>query len=423
MTEQTKETAYYQELAARNLMGNYGERAIALMRGKGTRVWDTDGREYLDFLCGISVCSLGHCHEAVVQAIRDQAGTLMHCSNLYLIPQQAELAKRLCDISFADRCFFANTGAEVNEAAIKLARIWSKKKHGEGHHEIITMRDSFHGRTIATISATGQEKVQKGFEPLLEGFRYAAFNDLESVRARITDKTCAIMVEPVQGEGGVTAATPEFILGLREECDRRGLLLIFDEIQCGMARIGKFFAYEHYGVEPDILTLAKALGNGMPVGALLTRSEIAEAMTPGSHGTTFGGNPLAMAAALAVVDHMLENDTAGRAARMGALLREQITGRIGAMPCFAGLRGIGMMVGVALNHPGAEAVKLCMQRGLLINCTMGNVLRILPPLVATEEEIEQAIGILAEVLALPAAAGEQTTKKEGAAAEPAAAKR
>lgn len=400
-----KDASYYKQLAAENLMPNYGTREIVPVRGEGARLWDADGREYLDFLSGISVNNLGHCHPAVTEAIREQAGNLVHVSNLYLIPGQAELAGRLCELSFAERAFFANSGAEVNEGAIKLARLHSRKKHGDGRYEIITLRNSFHGRTLATITATGQEKVQKGFEPLLEGFRYAKLNDLPSVLEQFSERTCAVMMEPVQGEGGVVPADPGFLRQLREECTRRGVLLIFDEIQCGMGRTGTLFAYEAYGVEPDIMTLAKALGNGFPVGALLTRAEIAEAFQPGTHGSTFGGNPLACAAALAVLGVMTGEDIPGRARVMGELLRAQLAERLAGHPAVKEIRGSGLMLGVELTFEGAGVVKRCLQHGLLINCTMGNVLRILPPLTVTEDECTRAADIIRDaVLADPEAA-------------------
>lgn len=394
------DSASARQLASKHLLGNYGERELVLVRGEGARVWDTDGREYTDFLAGISVNNLGHCHPAVTEAIVRQAATLVHCSNLYLIPQQAELAELLCGVSFAERCFFANSGAEVNEAAIKLARLWSKTRHGAGRHVIITMRNSFHGRTMATITATGQEKVQKGFEPLLEGFRYADFNDLPSVVARMDETVCAVMVEPVQGEGGVTAADPGFLRGLRSECTARGILLVFDEVQCGMARTGRMFAHEHYGIAPDIMTLAKALGNGMPIGAMLTTDEIAQVMGPGTHGTTFGGNPMVTAAALAVLRTMVEQDIPARAAYLGEYFRKRLAEELGGYPNVVDFRGLGLMVGIGLTHPGAQVVKECVRRGLLINCTMGNVLRMLPPLTVTETDCDRVTAILAEVLAL-----------------------
>lgn len=402
----------YKALAAKVLMPNYGPRDLILVRGKGARVWDIEGREYLDFLAGISVCSLGHCHDAITQAIIKQAQELVHCSNLYIIPQQLELARKLCDLSFAEKCFFANSGAEMNEGAIKIARLYSLKKFGEGRYEIITMLNSFHGRTIATISATGQEKVQKGFQPLLEGFRYAKFNDLESVRALITKKTCAIMLEPVQGEGGVTAATPEFLRGLRALCDEHKLLLIYDEVQCGMGRCGKLFAYQMSGVTPDLLTLAKALGNGYPIGALLTTEAIASVLTPGSHGTTFGGNPLACAVGNAVIDTMVREHIPERAGKMGEFFRAKLREKIGKYDNVREIRGAGLMIGVELTHFGGEVVKQCTARGLLLNCTMGNVIRMLPALIVTEDDCVRAAGILAEVLALPEVRSATATPNE-----------
>lgn len=381
-----------------HLMPNYGVRQITLVKGKGTKVWDSEGREYLDFLSGISVNNLGHCPDAVVRALTEQAGALMHCTNLYLIPEQARLADRLCSLCFADRAFFCNSGAEANEAAIKLARLYSKNKFGDNRFEIITVRNSFHGRTLATLTATGQEKIQKGFEPLMPGFLHGDFNDLESVVELVSDKTCAIMVEPVQGEGGVTPATQEFLSGLRALCDKRDLVLIFDEIQCGMARCGKLFAHQVYGVEPDIMTLAKALGNGFPIGATLARDEVAEVLQPGTHGSTFGGNPMACAVALAVLDEMEKEDLPSRAAEMGTYFAEKIKIELGSLPIFKEVRGLGLMTGIVLTVPGAQVVKQCMEQGILINCTMTNVLRILPPLVCTREECDRVVRVLYDIL-------------------------
>lgn len=381
------------------LAPNYGTRSTILVKGKGANVWDADGREYLDFLAGISVNNLGHCPDRVVEAVQAQVAELMHVSNLYLIPQQVELARRLCELCFAEQVFFANSGGEANEAAIKLARLYSKTHFGENRHEIITMKNSFHGRTLATLTATGQEKVQKGFEPLPIGFSYATFNDLESVKALVSDKTCAIMLEPVQGEGGVTAATPEFMQGLRELCNERKLLLIFDEIQCGMARCGKMFAHQHYGVDPDIMAVAKALGNGLPIGAMLTRAEVAEVLKPGTHGSTFGGGPVVCAGALAVLDQMRTEDIPLRSAEVGQYLREKLHERLSSLPVYKGLRGLAMMIGIELQCQGAGIVKECAERGLLINCTMGNVLRLLPPLTVTKLECDKAVDLLAEIIA------------------------
>lgn len=379
-------------------MPNYGKRSIALVRGSGSYVWDSEGRKYLDFLAGISVNNLGHCPPRVVEAVRHQVGEFMHCSNLYLVPNQLELAWRLCELCFADRAFFANSGAEVNEGAIKLARLYSKTKFGENRHEIITVRNSFHGRTLGTLAATGQDKIQKGFEPLPVGFRYAEFNNLQSVQDQVTDAVCAIMVEPVQGEGGVTAATPEFLQGLRDLCDRKNLLLIFDEIQCGMGRCGKMFAHQVYGVEPDIMTLAKALGNGIPIGALLARGGVAEVLVPGTHGSTFGGGPVACAAGLAVLDEMKEAGIVEKVSETAKYLRDKLEASLKDFPVYVGLKGLGLMLGVELSRPGADIVRQCQEKGMLINCTMGNILRLLPPLNVSQAECDQAVDILASVL-------------------------
>lgn len=381
------------------LTPNYGKRNIMLVRGEGSRVWDEAGREYLDFLTGISVNNLGHCHPAVVNAVQSQVAQFMHCSNLYLIPQQIELARRLCELSFADRAFFANSGAEVNEGAIKLARLYSKKKYGENRYEIITVRNSFHGRTMATLTATGQDKVQKGFEPLVQGFHYARLNDLESVLAQMSERTCAVMLEPVQGEGGIIPCTPEFLRSLRDECSKRDILLIFDEIQCGMGRCGKLFAYQVLGVEPDIMTLAKALGNGFPIGALLAREEVAAVLEPGTHGSTFGGGPLACAVALAVLETIVSEDVPALAAERGTYFRDRLKQSFSGLTGVKEVRGLGMMVGIELAYPGADVVAKCAEDGLLLNCTMGNVLRILPPLNATTDECDTATAILTQALA------------------------
>lgn len=402
-----KTPSEYRELAEKYLTPNYGTRELVLVRGAGTRVWDAEGNEYLDFLSGISVNNLGHCPPAVVEALQRQIAEFMHCSNFYLIPTQIELAARLCELSFADRAFFANSGAEANEAAIKLARLYSKTKFGEGRYEIVTMRNSFHGRTLGTISATGQEKVQKGFEPLVPGFVYADFNDIESVRRALSERTCAVMLEPVQGEGGVVPAREDFLRELREECTRRNLLLIFDEVQCGMGRCGKLFAYQVYGIEPDIMTLAKALGNGYPIGVMLAREEVAQVLEPGTHGSTFGGNPPACAAALAVIETMTRERIPERAEQMGEYFRTRLAEQLADCPNVKQIRGLGLMVGIVLDHPGAEVVKECLKRGLIINCTMGNVLRLLPPLTVTQEECDRAASVLGEVLRLEHVRGGQ----------------
>jgi len=373
---------------------------LALVRGEGSRVWDADGREYLDALAGIAVCSLGHCHPRVTAAIREQAGRLVHVSNLYHIEPQARLAEALCRESFADKVFFCNSGAEANEAAIKLARRYGHEVLGEQAKRIITMHHSFHGRTMATITATGQDKVKVGYNPLLEGFDYVPFNDLETVAAAVSEKTCAVLVEPVQGEGGVVVPDPGYLEGLRRLCDEKGILLILDEVQTGIGRTGTFFAYQHSNMVPDILTSAKALGNGFPIGALLASDRIMRCFGPGSHASTFGGNPLASAAALAVIESLRNEGILAGVAGKGVLLKEGLQKLQGRFPEIVGeVRGVGLMLGADLKVPVGEVVAGSLERGLLVGAAGENTLRLTPPLVITETEIETVLGILAEVFA------------------------
>ncbi len=375
----------------RYLMNTYGSRELMLVKGQGVRVWDHTGKEYLDFLAGIGVNNLGHCHPCIVEAIRTQAEQLLHCSNLYLIAPQIELAALLCEHSFAERVFLANSGAEANEGAIKLVRLYSKQKFSDERTTIITMHRSFHGRTMATLSATGQEKVQKGFEPLVPGFVFATFNDLASVERLISRTTCAILVEPIQGEAGVIPATPDFLAGLRRLCNAHALALIFDEIQCGLGRTGTNFAYEHYGVVPDVMTLAKALGGGVPIGALLAKGELAEAFQPGHHASTFGGNPLAASAALAYLRELFDGQLATSAARMGKFLRGEFEALAARHACIRQVRGVGLMLALELGPPLAkQVVAACRQQGLLINAIGEHVLRLLPPLIITEADCREA---------------------------------
>ncbi|MEW5762958.1 MAG: acetylornithine transaminase [Bacillota bacterium] len=381
-------------LSERYLMPTYGRAPVAPVRGEGARLWDADGREYLDFTAGVAVCSLGHCHPRVVEAVQAQAARLLHCSNLYYIEQQARLAMLLVEHSALDRAFFCNSGAEAVEGAIKLARKWAKAHKGAESYEIITAFNSFHGRTLACITATGQLKYQKGFEPLPRGFRYVPFNDLAALEKAVNEHTCAVMLEPVQGEGGVNVAEPEYLRGVRELCDRERLLLILDEVQTGMGRTGRLFAYEHYGIAPDVVTLAKALGGGVPIGSLLAREEVAQAFAPGDHASTFGGNPLACAAALAVVQVTLEENLPAHAARTGAYLMERLRELAGQYRFVREVRGLGLMVGIELSRPGAPIVARCRERGLLINCVNGYVLRLVPPLVITTREVDEAVAIL-----------------------------
>ena len=383
----------------RVIMKTYGRYPIVPVRGIGCELWDADGKRYLDFLAGVAVNNLGHCHPRVVKAIQEQAATLIHCSNYYQIPQQIELAELLCSQSFADQAFFCNSGAEANEAAIKLARKYSRETFGPERYRIITAAESFHGRTMATVSATGQEKVQRFFDPLLHGFSHVPFNDLGALKAAISPETCAIMLEPIQGEGGINVPSVEYMRGVRQLCDEHKLLLIFDEVQTGLGRTGKLFAHEHFGVTPDIMTLAKALAGGAPIGTMLARAEVAAAFTPGTHGSTFGGNPLMTAAALAAVRTLLEEGLLDQAMSRGAYLTMKLNQLKARYPFVLDVRGIGLMIGMELSIPGGEIVKTGHERGVLLNCTHDTVLRFVPPLTVSEGQIDEMITILDGIFA------------------------
>lgn len=391
------------ELAARSdqvFIGTYTRYPAAMVKGAGCRLTDAEGKEYLDFLAGIAVCGLGHCHPAVTAAICKQAGELTHVSNLYYTEPQTELAELLTAHSFADRVFLANSGAEANEAAIKLARIWA----GEDRYEIISLTGSFHGRTLATVAATGQVKFQKGFEPMPVGFAHAPFGNLVVLEAMITNQTCAILCEPLQGEGGVRPLDREYLQGLRRFCDKYNLLLIFDEIQTGMGRTGTLFAYEQLGIVPDIMTLAKALGNGLPIGAMVTTKKIAAAFTPGSHASTFGGNPVASAAAVATMKVMLADGFLAEVRTKGQYLQEQLQALAARFPALATeARGLGLIQGLVLTEAGVEKggaiVTRMFEKGCLINFAGNVALRFLPPLIVSREEIDQMVQLLAEVFA------------------------
>ena len=372
---------------------------LLITRGKGTLVWDENGKAYLDFVGGLAVNALGHVHPSVIEAAWEQMNKVIHTSNLYYSEPQVKLARCLVENSPADRVFFCNSGAEANEAAIKLARKYSKLYLGSEKFEIITALNSFHGRTLATVTATGQEKFQKGFEPLPPGFRYARFNDLDSFRAQLNDSTCAIMVEPVQGEGGVHVAAADFIVGLRRLCDENGILLIFDEVQCGTGRTGKLLACEHYGVQPDIFTLAKALGGGFPIGAMLCREKVAAGFSPGDHASTFGGNPVACAAALAVMQEILQEGFLDNVIIKGnyfqdklRLLKEKFSGVI------VEIRGKGLIIGMELKEKGSAVQRSCQEKGLLVNCIGDRVLRFLPPLNVSRDELDEALEVLSKSL-------------------------
>ena len=380
--------------AAKYLMQTYLRQPISIVRGRGTRVYDREGREYLDFVGGIAVNILGHGHPDLVHAIQRQAAQLIHVSNLYYTEPQVQLAKLLVDHSFADRVFFCNSGAEANEAAIKLARRYAHGKYGADRFEIITMKNSFHGRTLAMITATGQDKVQKGFEPLMPGFAYAPFNSFAAIESMVSERTAAIMLEPVQGEGGVHVADREYLAQLRELCTRRDILLIFDEVQTGMGRTGTLFAYEQLGVEPDIMTLAKGLGGGVPIGACLAKETVAAAFQPGSHASTFGGNPLACAAALAVFRVLLEGGVLEHAKRMGEYLAKGLAECKDRMRIVREVRGIGLLQGMEVDTDAKAVVADCLVRGVLINAAGDRVLRFVPPLIITQRDIDKLLDTL-----------------------------
>lgn len=379
-------------------MNTYNRGTRVIKEAKGCYLKDMEGKKYLDMIAGISVCNLGHSHPAVVEAIQQQAEKLIHISNLYWIPEQVELAKLLVENSFADMAFFCNSGGEANEAAIKLARKYSYKKYGEGRNEIIAMTSSFHGRTLATLSITYNKKYQEGFGPMPEGFRFANFNDIGSVKAEITEKTCAIIVEPVQGEGGVNVAEEKFLKELKNICTEKDILLIFDEIQCGMARTGKLFAYEHFGVEPDIMSLAKALGNGFPIGAMLATEKVAAAFNPGDHGTTFGGNPLACSAALATLKYILKEKLWETVERKGNYFKEQLQSLVEKHPLVKQTKGKGLMLGLELKTAGAPFAQKMAEEGILINCTAEKILRFLPPFIIEERDIQRTVEALDKIL-------------------------
>ncbi|MCX7598932.1 MAG: acetylornithine transaminase [Armatimonadetes bacterium] len=390
----------YANLCSKYLMPTYRSAPVAFVRGEGAYLWDADGNRYLDFLAGIAVCSTGHCHPRVVEAIRAQAGTLLHTSNLYCIPLAGELARKLTEVSFADRCFLANSGAEANEAAIKLTRRWAEK-HGRPGRVIITAENSFHGRTLATVTATGQEKYRKHFVPLPPGFRYVPYNDIEALRAACEDgQVCAVMLEPIQAEGGVVVPDEDYLPAVRGLCDELGILLILDEVQTGLGRTGRWFAYQHYDIEPDIMTLAKALGSGVPIGACLAREEVAQAFEPGDHASTFGGNYLACAAALATLEVMQDEGLVERAARMGEYLLGRLREMVAPGGLICGARGKGLLVAALLSKPRAREIeRACRERGLLLNAVAEDKLRLAPPLIIGEPEVEEALAILGQVLA------------------------
>lgn len=378
----------------RYVMNTYAP-SVALLSGHGCKVRDADGMTYLDFTAGIAVHNVGHTHPKVVKAIADQTGTLVHSSNLFYTPNQAMLAKKLSELSLGGKCFFCNSGAEANEAMIKLARLWGNPK---GRFEVIAMRNSFHGRTLATVAATGQSKVQKGFDPLPLGFVHAEFNNLEAVNALINERTVAVLLEAVQGEGGVMPATAEFMKGVRKLCDDNGLLMLCDEVQCGMGRTGKWFGWQHYDVTPDAFSLAKSLASGVPMGALVASPKLSDVFKPGNHASTFGGNPLAAAAALATFEVIESEKLLERAEEMGKLLVEGLQQFAEKYDQVLEVRGMGLLTGMVMEGAAKDVVDACRDMGLLC-CSAGeHVVRFLPPLSVKDDELEEALDMISDAL-------------------------
>jgi len=391
-------TAEIMANADRVIAQTYSRFPIVLSKGNGCKLCDTDGKCYTDFVAGIAVCNLGHSHSKLSKALFSQAQALWHVSNLYYSGPQVELAEWLVSNSFADRVFFCNSGAEANEAAIKLARKYFKDRGENDRVRIIAMEQSFHGRTMATLSATGQDKIKKGFAPVLEGFDFVPFNDVEALRAKIGPNHCAVLVEPIQGEGGVRCPDSDYLKTVRQICDENGSLLIFDEIQTGMGRTGRLFAYEHFAVQPDIMTLAKALANGLPIGAMLAKEEVASSFGAGAHASTFGGTPLVTAVAIEVCKALVEEDIVSQGRRAGQYFREKLLELKKRHSIIVDVRGLGLLLGMKLNVSGQSLVRQCMQRGFLINCIQENILRFIPPLIINKEEIDALVDCLDELL-------------------------
>jgi acetylornithine aminotransferase len=384
------------ERADKVVMNTYGRQPLVLVKGQGCRVWDDQGKEYLDCLAGLAVCNLGHAHPDIAKAVAAQLTQLVHVSNIFYTTPMVELAEALVRLSFADRVFFANSGAEVNEGAIKLVRRYSHERFGAGRHRIICMENSFHGRTLGALSATGQSKFWQGFDPLLPGFTFVPFNDLEAVANAVDDTVCAVMLEAIQGEGGVCVPSPGYLQGLRQLCDAKGLLLVLDEIQTGLGRTGKLFAHENFGITPDVMTLAKGLANGLPMGALLATEEVAGAFVPGTHASTFGAGPVVAAAAKTALDLLSAPEFLAGVRQRGALLQEKLATFQSRFPVVREVRGLGLMWGLELAQEGTPVVAASRERGLLVNCTQGNVIRLLPPLIMSDQEIDAALAILGE---------------------------
>ena len=376
----------------------YQRQGKALVRGEGVYLWDEDGKKYIDFLAGIAVVSLGHCHPKITEAISRQASTLVHVSNLFYTMPQADLASKLCEKSFADRVFFANSGAEANEAAIKLSRRYFQKKGEKDRFKIITMEQSFHGRTMATLTATGQDKIKDGFYPLLKGFSHVPFNDIDALKNQIDETVCAIMLEPVQGEGGIIPADPDYLFAVRQLCNDKKILLIFDEIQCGMGRCGTLFAHELYGITPDIMTIAKALGKGFPIGAMLATQNAATGFDYGSHATTFGGTPLATAAALEVMNIISQNIFLDKVHQIGEYFKGELLKLKEKHTKVVEVRGKGLLLGLEIDKDAGFFVGKLFEKGFIINGIQDKILRFAPPLIIEKQEIDKLILALDSLL-------------------------
>ena len=382
------------EIFDKNVIANYGRLPFAISKGKGCKIWDSEGNEYLDMFPGWAVSGIGHCHDRVVNAVTEQVKDLIHIDNTFYNEKQGTLAQMLSERSFGGKCFFCNSGAEAVEAALKLSRLHTDKSK----YKIISFEGGFHGRTMGAITATAQPKYHRGFLPLVPGFVYLPFNDVEALKAAFDDEVAAVIVEPVQGEGGVRPASAEFLAAIRELCDDNGALAIWDEVQTGMGRTGKWFGYQHYDIVPDIMTLAKSLGGGVSIGAIVARAEVADSLVPGTHASTFGGNPLACAAAIATIEAIEQEALLENTNKMGQYTWAKLNELQSKHSCIKDIRGIGLMLGVILEKPGADIVAACWAKGVRINCTQEKVLRIMPPMIVSEAEIDKAIAILDEVM-------------------------
>ncbi len=382
------------ELFNKYVIANYGRLPRVIVKGEGCYMYDSEGNKILDMFPGWAVSAIGHCHPKVVDALRKQAGELLHIDNTFYSEQQGELAKLLSERAFGGKCFFCNSGAEANEAALKLARLHTSQEK----YKFITAEGSFHGRTFATVSATAQPKYHEGFLPLLPGFVYIPFNDISALESAFSDEVAAVLVEPIQGEGGINVATAEFLQAIRRLCDQNGAVMILDEVQTGLGRTGKWFGYQHFDVEPDIITMAKALGGGVAIGAMMAKGEIAASLVPGKHASTFGGNCLACAAGVAVIEAIEQENLLQNASELGQYIKDKLEQLKQKHSIIESIRGIGLMIGVQLTGPGSEIVNKCLEKGLRINCTHNTVLRFMPPMIATKEQIDQAIEILDSVL-------------------------